>query len=127
MRRFAVLIAVLSLLASSVGAAAVLRGAPPPPIPQIPGNWSHIEMNVTFRHQPHTLILDRGRITQAGATQLTLRRPDGTTTTIGLAPTTIIMFGRFKAAPNAVRRGAFAVTMSVDGGAAARVRLSLRP
>jgi|tagenome__1003787_1003787.scaffolds.fasta_scaffold20851166_3 hypothetical protein len=126
MRRLVATFAALSLLASGAGAAAALRGGPPP-IPSVPGQWSHVELNTKIRRQPHTLILDRGRIMQASASQLVLRRNDGTNATIPLSAETIITFSRMIVTPNALKRGEYAVTMVVDGGAAARVKVTLRP
>ncbi len=126
MRRLVVTLAALSLLAFGAGAAAG-RGGAPPPLPSVPGKWSHVEMNVTIRRVPHTLILDQGRIQQASAAQVLLHRADGTNVAIPLSPDTIIKFGRFTVGPNALKKGEYAVTMEVDGGAAVRVKVSLRP
>jgi hypothetical protein len=126
MRRPVAFLAVLSLLAFSAGAAAGQRGGPPP-IPDIPGKWSHVDMNVTIKRVPHTLSLDKGRVVQASSSQLVLRRADDTNVTIALDSDTIIKFGRFTVGPNALKRGEYAVTMVVDGGAAVRVKVSLRP
>jgi hypothetical protein len=125
MRRLVATLAALSLLAFA-GAASGRRGAPPP-LPDVPGNWSHVEMNVTIKKAPHTLILDKGRITQASSSQLQLRRADGTPVAIPLSSDTIIKFGRFTVGPSALKKGEYAVTMVVDGGAAVRVKVSLRP
>ncbi|MGH2597387.1 MAG: hypothetical protein ACRDH7_15705, partial [Actinomycetota bacterium] len=99
----------------------------PPPFPKIPGNWAHAEINVKIKRQPHTLILDRGRIVQASATELTLRELGTSTAPIPLDGSTIIVFGRRKIGPNQLRRGLYAETMRIDGGAAVRVRVTLRP
>src|SRR3954447_26204085 len=73
MRRFAVLLTALCLsgFLGAAGAAGV------PPFPRLPGTWSHAEINVTLNKKPHTLSLDRGRITKVSATQLTLREKTG--------------------------------------------------
>jgi hypothetical protein len=127
MRRLVATIAVLSLLAFAAGAA-IARAAHggPPPFPAIPGNWTHAEINVKINKAPHTLILDRGRITQASATQLTLREL-GTSVQIPLSVDTIIMFRAVHIEPSQLRKGLYAETMRIDGGAAVRVRETLRP
>ena len=79
--------------------AAGARNSPPPPFPKLPGNWSHAEINVTIKKQLHTLILDRGRITQANATQVTLLESGGVPVTVQLSPDTIIMFRGFRVTP----------------------------
>src|SRR5205823_10200193 len=87
MRRLAVALATLSLLACAGPAA----GAGwPPQIPRIPGKWSHVELNVTIKRVPHTLIVDRGKIVQITTTSVTLREPDGETPTIALTDQTIV-------------------------------------
>jgi hypothetical protein len=127
MRRLAVTLAALSLLALAAGAAiAVAARGGPPAFPNIPGNWSHAEINVKIARQPHTLILDRGRIMSVSATQVTLREL-GTPTTIPLDAGTMVTFGRVPIGAGQLRRGLFAETMRIDGGAAVRVRETLRP
>lgn len=127
MRRLIATLAALSLLAYASGAAAGVRnGSPQPPsFPDLPGSWSHAEINVTIKKQPHTLILDRGRVLQASQQQLVLRRGDGTTATISVSPATVVTPRRFTLA--SIRRGLFAETMIVDDGPAVRVNVSLRP
>ena len=125
MRKLTILV-VVSLLAFAGVTAAGARNSPPPPFPKLPGNWSHAEINVTIKKQLHTLILDRGRITQANATQVTLLESGGVPVTVQLSPDTIIMFRGFRVTPFALRRGLFAETMRIDGGAAVRVRVTLR-
>jgi hypothetical protein len=93
----------------------------------VPGQWSHVELNTKIKREPHTLILDRGRILQASSSQLVLHRNDGTNVTIAISEDTIITFGRLTVTPNALKRSEYAVTMVVDGGPAARVKVSLRP
>jgi len=124
MRRLAALAAVLSLLASA-GVAVAGRGGPPA-FPNLPGAWAHVEINERIARQPHTLILDRGRIVKATSTDLTLNEL-GTNVDIPLSPTTIIVFGRRVITPAQLRRGLYAETMRVDGGPAVRVRELLRP
>ncbi|MCW2965312.1 MAG: hypothetical protein JWO17_2564 [Actinomycetia bacterium] len=120
MRKLAALIAALSLLACA-GAAAGAGGAPPQ-IPKIPGTWSHAEINVTIKKQQHTLIVDRGKITEITTTQLTLHRQDGTTVPIPLTAQTIVTLDNKPATISSLRRRMTATTLLVDGGAAVRVR-----
>jgi hypothetical protein len=123
MRRLVVLI-VVSLLALAGVTAAGARNQPPPPFPKVSGNWSHVELNVTIHKELHTLILDRGKITQASATQVTLRETGGVPVTVPLSPDTIMQFRGFAVPPFALRRGQFAETMRIDGGSAVRVRVT---
>ena len=116
--------AVLSLLAFA-GVAVAGRGGPPA-FPALPGKWAHVEINERISRQPHTLILDRGRIVKATPTDLTLNEL-GTNVDIPLSPTTIIVFGRRKITAEQLRRGLYAETMRIDGGPAVRVRELLRP
>ena len=122
MRKLAVISAALSLLASA-GTAAGAGGAPPQ-IPRIPGTWSHAEINVTVRRVPHTLILDRGRITQITTTQLTLLERDGSTADIPLDDQTLVQVDKRRASISSLRRRMFVQTMRIDGGAAVRVNAS---
>src|SRR4051794_14670120 len=126
MRRLAVTIAALSLLACTSGAAAGVRGGPPP-FPHLPRNWSPAAINVKIKGSPHTLILDHGRITQVSLQQLTLREPDGSIETIGLNPSTIVTIGKRTSSAFSLRRRQVAETMRIDDGAAVRVRVTLRP
>jgi hypothetical protein len=120
MRKLAVLIAVLSLLAGA-GTATGAGGAPPQ-IPRIPGTWSHAEINVTIKKVPHTLIVDRGKIAEITTTQLTLREGAGVTQVIPLNFQTIVMLDGQPATISDLRRRMTATTLRVDGGAAVRVR-----
>jgi hypothetical protein len=120
MRKLAVLIAALSLLAAA-GPATGAGGAPPQ-IPRIPGTWSHAEINVTIRKVPHTLIVDRGKITEITTTQLTLREGAGVTVVIPLNFQTIVTLNGSRATISDLRRRMTATTLRVDGGAAVRVR-----
>ena len=118
MRRLAVLLALLSLLASagSAGAGGV------PPFPRLAGNWSHAEINVTIKKEPHTLILDKGRIAQISATQLTLKEQKGVTAVIPIQDSTLVTIRGSAATIYFLRRGMTAQTMRIDGGPAVRIR-----
>jgi hypothetical protein len=125
MRRSVALIAALSLLAFA-GTAAAGRHGGPPPFPQLGGTWSHAEINVSIKRQPHTLIIDRGLLVQSSVTQLTLRESDGTTVVVPVGPKTLFTGPRIR--PRMVRHGVYyAMTMRIDGGDAVRVRVSIRP
>ncbi|HZP72702.1 MAG TPA: hypothetical protein VFA97_04900 [Gaiellaceae bacterium] len=127
MRKLVALAMLVSMLGLVSGAVAGVKAKQPPPFPQLAGTWSHAEINVTIKKVQHTLILDRGRIIKVAPDSITLRAPDGTITQIPLTPTTIIMFRRVQVTTFALRRGLFAETMRIDGGAAVRVKLTLRP
>jgi hypothetical protein len=120
MRKLAVLFAALSLLACA-GSAAGAGGAPPQ-IPQIPGKWSHAEINVTIKKTPHTLIVDRGKVTEITTTQVTLREGAGISAPIQLNAQTIVTIDGRRATISDLRRRMTATTLRVDGGAAVRVR-----
>jgi hypothetical protein len=120
MRKLAVLFAALSLLACA-GTAAGAGGAPPQ-IPRIPGSWSHAEINVTIKKVPHTLIVDRGKVTEITTTQLSLREGAGVTAPIPLSFQTIVTIDGGRATISDLRRRMTVTTLRVDGGAAVRVR-----
>src|SRR3954467_5152135 len=119
MRRLAAMLSTLSLLACAGAAAGA--GAPPQ-IPRIPGKWSHVELNVNIKRVPHTLIVDRGKITQITTTSLTLREGTGDTPTIALTDQTIVTLDGRPATISSLRRRMTATTLRADGGAAVRVR-----
>jgi hypothetical protein len=120
MRRLAVLLASLSLLAFAGVAAG--RGGAPPQIPRIPGTWSHAEINVRIKKHPHTLILDRGRVLQVTTSQITLREAAGGDTPIPVSAETLVTIDGRRASITDLRRRMFATTMQIDGGDAVRVR-----
>jgi hypothetical protein len=120
MRKLAVLIAALSLLAAAGPATGA--GGGPPQIPRIPGTWSHAEINVTIRKVPHTLIVDRGKVAEITTTQLTLREGAGVTQVIPLNFQTIVILDGERATISDLRRRMTVTTLRVDGGAAVRVR-----
>jgi hypothetical protein len=125
------LLAVVALILSLAGAAAAaprLRAAQPgvPNFPKVPGQWSHVDINLTIRRQPHTITLDRGRIIQVSTTQLTLREPDGTQPVIPLTPQTLVVILGQPATILDLRRKEQALTMRIDGGPAVRIRVTSR-
>lgn len=121
MRRLALGIALLALF-SLLALAGTASAGSVPPFPRLPGSWSHAEINVTIARRPHTLILDRGRITQVSATQLTLREPDGSVVVVPLSQRTIVNVDGFLTSIFALQRRMSAQTMRIDGGPAVRVR-----
>jgi hypothetical protein len=120
MRKLVVLIVVLGVL-TTVGAAGAASGIPQ--FPTVPGNWSHVDINRKIGRKWHTLTLDRGRITQVNATQLTLREPDASITVIPLTPQAIVRVYGVDTSIYALRRGMTASTMRIDGGPAVRIRV----
>ena len=121
MRWLAVALVALSLsgLAGAAGAAAV------PPFPRLAGTWSHAEINVTLNKKPHTLSLDRGKITKVSGTQLTLREKTGgvvSTVVVPLSPSAIVTVDGVRATIYFLRSKMSAQTMRIDGGPAVRIR-----
>ena len=120
MRRLAVTLAAFMTLAiAGTTAASGARGVPP--FPHLGTSWSHAEINVRIGRQVHTLILDRGRIVQAGPAQITLREADGTLAVIALDDQTLVRIDSRPALTSDLRRKMTAQTMRIDGGAAVRV------
>src|SRR3954463_9835210 len=107
MRRLAVPLAALSLLACTSGAAAGVRGGPPP-FPELSGSWAHAEINVKIKGVPHTLILDKGRTLPESAQQNPLREPDGSVVPVSVAPSTIVVLRKRTVFASALRRGMYA-------------------
>jgi hypothetical protein len=121
MRKLVVLVGLVAMLAT--GATSTAAGVPG--FPNIPGTWSHIDINRKIGGKWHTLSLDRGRITQVNATQLTLREADGTVAVVPLTPTTIVKLYRFSGTIYQLKRGMNAMTMRIDGGPAVRVKVAV--
>ena len=119
MRKLVALVVVLGVL-TTIGAAGA---ASIPAFPTVPGNWSHVDINRKIGRKWHTLTLDRGKITQVSATQLTLREPDASVTIIPLTPQAIVRVFGLDTSIYALRRGMTAATMRIDGGPAVRVRV----
>jgi hypothetical protein len=121
MRRLAVLLVAVSLmgLAGAAGAASV------PPFPRLPGAWSHADINVTLNKKPHTLSLDRGKITKVSGTQLTLREKTGGVVSIVVVPlsaSAIVTIDGLRTTIYSLRPKLNAQTMRIDGGPALRIR-----
>ena len=118
MKRIAALVAAAAVAFSAAAAA----GDRVPPFPRLPGSWSHAEINVTIDGEPHTLILDRGRVVLAGPRNLALREAGGVVVVVPLAQSTIVVVDGTPATIYDLRRRMRAVTMRIDGGAAVRIR-----
>jgi hypothetical protein len=121
MRKLAVLLSALALACAGTALAGSVSKIPP--IPRVPGLWSHVEINRKIGKTPHTLILDRGRAIQASATQITIREL-GSPVPVPLSAQTLVVIDGLPATPNDLRRKMTVVTMRIDGGAAVRVRAS---
>jgi hypothetical protein len=121
MRRLAVLLSALALACTGTALAAAVGKVPP--IPHVSGPWSHIQLNRKIGKVPHTLILDRGRVLQASATEVTIRELGGPVV-VPLSAETLVVIDGLPATPNDLRRRMTVVTMRIDGGAAVRVRAS---
>ncbi len=93
----------------------------PPAFPKL-ANFTHAEINVRIAKQPHTLILNLGRIVSVDPTQVVLIESDGSTWTVPLAPTTRITLNGRPAIALQLRKRLAVETMQIDGGAAVRVR-----
>jgi hypothetical protein len=117
-----VLIAMLAV--SATGTAATSGGVPP--FPNIPGTWSHIDINRKIGGKWHTLTLDRGRIIQVTTTQLNLREGDGTVAQIPLTPAALVRIFTATGSIYELRRGMNAMTMRIDGGPAVRIKVVAR-
>jgi hypothetical protein len=115
--------ATAAALAGPASAAGGLFG----PVSGLPTGWSHAQINVVIRKQPHTLTYDRGRVVSVTSTQLTLRERDASMAQITLSPMTTITIDGRRATPAQIRPTETAVTVSVDGGPASAVRVTIPP
>ena len=122
MRRLALLLGTVALLALAGTAAAGPRSKPPP-FPAMPAGFTHAEINVTIAGVPHTLILDRGRIGLVGPRNMALRESDGTLVVIPLSAQTIVQPAGLHLTISNLRRGMNVDAMRVDEGAAVRIRI----
>ncbi len=96
-------------------------------IGSLPPGWSHVQVNVVIKHQPHTVAYDRGRVQSVGASSLVLRERDGSVWTILVGPATKLTISGRPATLAQVRPREQATTMAVDGGAATFVRVQIPP
>jgi hypothetical protein len=93
----------------------------------LPVGWTHASINVVVNHAPHTLVLDRGRVTAVTPTSLTLREADGNSVQVGLASTTQVIVDGRPGQLSDLRRGEFARTEAIDGGPARQVQVHVPP
>jgi hypothetical protein len=118
MRRVLAIAALATALFVPVASAGA--GAPPP-WPKLAG-FTHAEINVRIRKEPHTLILDLGRVTAVEPAAVVLLESDGSSVTVPLAPTTLITLNGRPAIAAQLHKRLAVETMRIDGGAAVRVR-----
>jgi hypothetical protein len=123
MRKLAIAFVLFSSLPASFAVANVRRA--PPPFPRLRGAWSHAQINVVISHKPHTLVLDRGRITHISPTRLTLYEVDRSVVTVKLTQQAFVQIDGAPSTIDAVKAGMYARTMRIDGGAAVRVAARL--
>ena len=95
--------------------------------PSLPGGWMHAEINFVVNRVPHTLVLDRGRVTAVAPGSMTLRAQDGSSVQIALAAETQVIVDGRPGQLSDIRRGVTAVTQRIDGGAARQVRIHVPP
>jgi hypothetical protein len=113
----------------AVVAAGVLAGAadaaqnPFAGLGSLPAGWSHAQINVFYKRQPHTLTFDRGRVQAVTPASLTLHERDGVLVTVPVASTTLVRIDGRPATLAQIRPRMLAVTVSVDGAPAAAVRV----
>jgi len=93
----------------------------------MPAGWTHAEINYYSGGAGHTLVLDRGLVTSASGSALTLREQDGTSWTIPLSPSTKVFANGSPGSIAMIRPGEIALTRRVDGGPASAVQLRIPP
>ena len=120
MRRVLATAALIAALCVPVASAGGGSGAPPP-FPKLAG-FTHAEINVRIRKEPHTLILDLGRLMAVDPAGLVLLESDGSVVTVPIASTTLITLNGRPAIAAQLHRRLIVETMRIDGGAAVRVR-----
>jgi hypothetical protein len=122
MRRvLAIAFVTTALLAAVLFAPLASGAAAPPAFPKL-ANFTHAEINVRIAKQPHTLILNLGRIVSVDATQIVLIESDGSTWPVPISAATRITLNGRPAIALQLRRRLMVETMQIDGGAAVRVR-----
>ena len=70
-----------ALILAAVAAADQIRA-----VPRLPAGWSHAEINVIVKRQPHTLIYDRGRVLAVHRDLAHPQRADGSVVVINVSP-----------------------------------------
>ena len=88
----------------------------------LPPGWSHAEINVTINGQPHTLVLDRGKVRAVSSSYLVLRERDGSIVTIRVNAKTKVRVDGVLTTIDAVHVRDTATTERIDGGPARSVR-----
>ena len=113
----------IAFLAATLFVPFAAGAANPPAFPKL-GNFTHAEINVRIAKQPHTLILDLGRITAVDPafTSITIVESDRSVWTIPLSPTTRITLNGRPAIALELHKRLLVETMRIDGGAAVRVK-----
>ena len=96
-------------------------GSAPPAFPKL-ANFTNAEINVRIAKQPHTLILNLGRIVSVDPTQIVLVESDDSTWTVPISPASRITLNGRPAIALQLHRRLLVETMQIDGGAAVRVR-----
>jgi hypothetical protein len=112
------------LLAASIASLALAAAGS---AENLPAGWTHAEINYSVNRVPHTLVLDRGRVTAVSPSSLSIREADGSSVQVALAPDTQIVVDGRPGQLSDIRRGVAAVTQRVDGGAARLVRVHVPP
>jgi len=116
-----------ALLTVAVASLALAAGSSAAGSTAMPPGWTHAEINFFVDHAPHTLVLDRGRVTTASPTSLTLREADGSSVQVPLDASTQVIVDGQPGQLSDLRRGEFAMTQRVDGGPARQVRVHVPP
>jgi hypothetical protein len=93
----------------------------------LPAGWMHAEINFVVNRVPHTLVLDRGRVTSASPSSITLLEQDGSSVQVTLAADTQVVVDGRPGQLSDIRRGVTAVAQRIDGGAARLVRVHVPP
>ena len=110
--------ALLSIAIASLALAGAAAGGP-----ALPVGWTHAEINFSVNRVPHTLILDRGRVTTVSESSMTLREQDGSSVQVALAADTQVIVDGTPGQLSDIRRGVVAVAQRIDGGSARQVRV----
>ncbi len=118
MTRLRLMLAVVGAALAAASSAFGVTGLPP--------GWSHAEINVFINGQPHTLVLDRGRVRAVSPTGLVLRERDGSVVTIRLNARTKVRLDGIRTTIGAIQVRDQATTERIDGGAARSVHASSR-
>ena len=93
----------------------------------LPAGWTHAEINFVVNRVPHTLVVERGRVTAVSPGTMTVLEQDGNSVQVGLAATTQVTVDGRPGQLADIRRGVIATTQQIDGGAARQVRIHVPP